>query len=447
MQRVIRLSGVFLFALAWVLVSAAPAAAQFDRGQISGTVKDAQGAVVPGATVTVTNTQTQITQTTVTDSSGFYTVPNLAPGRYDVTAELEGFKKSVRSGVQLDAASAQTIEFALATGALTESVTVTAEASALQTDTGLRKTVESKDIEQLSFNGRNPIGVAGLKPGVIGGSFNNYSFSDLGNGGFNINGSRNDENNITVDGATAIRTRSNGAIVGIQNVDAIQEVQVLTGDYMPEYGRASGGQIRMVTKSGSNRFSGSGSYYLRDDKLQANTWTRNKSTNSLENSGPAPFNYKQYAYSVGGPVPAGAMKNRLFFFAAQEWVNFTQVQTNTAIVPTAKMRAGDFSELLDPNNGFFTGARVITDPTTGQPFQGNIIPANRLSPNGMAMLNAFPQPTAGFRQGTNNAIISSDNPQDQRKDNIRFDFRLSPKNQFSYRYGKYNWTAVDAFRG
>ena len=101
---------------------------------------------------------------------------------------------------------------------------------------GTPQTVESKDIEQLSFSGRNLIGVAGLKPGVIGGSFNNYGFSDLGNGGFNINGSRGDENNITVDGATAIRTRSNGAIVGIQNVDAIQEVQILTGDYMPESG-------------------------------------------------------------------------------------------------------------------------------------------------------------------------------------------------------------------
>src|SRR4051794_20492878 len=443
MQRVIRLSGVFLFALAWVLVSAAPAAAQFDRGQISGTVKDAQGAVVPGATVTVTNTQTQITQTTVTDSSGFYTVPNLAPGRYDVTAELEGFKKSVRSGVQLDAASAQTIEFALATGALTESVTVTAEASALQTDTGLRKTVESKDIEQLSFSGRNPIGVVGLKPGVIGGNFNNYGFSDLGNGGFTINGSRNDENNITVDGATAIRTRSSGAIVGIQNVDALQEVQVLTGDYLPEYGRASGGQIRMVTKSGTNRFSGSAGFYLRDDKLQANTWTRNKSPLASNNSGPAPFDYKQYGYALGGPI----QKDKLFFFGAQEWVNYLQVSSNNVTVPTAAMRAGDFSELLGPNK-FFSSPQVVRDPLTGQPFPNNIIPANRLSHNGVALLNAYPLPTPNFNSGgAANAIVTSDNPQDQRKDNIRFDYRLNAKNNFAYRYGKYNWTAIDAFRG
>src|SRR3954454_6739617 len=387
-------------ALGCVLLTALPAAAQFDRGQISGTVKDAQGAVVPGATVTVTNTQTQITQNTVTDSSGFYTVPNLAPGRYDVSAELEGFKKAVRSGVQLDAASAQTLEFALATGALTESVTVTADTSALQTDTGLRKTIESKDIEQLSFSCRTPIGVVVLKPGVIGGNFNNYGFSDLGNGGFTINGSRSDENNITVDGATAIRTRSSGAIVGIQNVDAIQEVQVLTGDYMPEYGRASGGQIRMVTKSGGNRFSGSASFFYRDEALQANTWTRNHSS-ILTDRVAAPFNYKQYAYSLGGPI----MKDKLFFFGAQEWVNFLQVQTNLATVPTAKMRAGDFSELLTANS-FFSSPQIIRDPQTGQPFPGNIIPPTRLSPNGLALLSVYPLPTPGFQSGTNNAIIN-----------------------------------------
>ena len=117
-------------------------------------------------------------------------------------------------------------------------MTVTAEAAPLQTDVAMRKTVESKDIEQLSFSGRNPIGVAGLKAGVSGGNFNSCGFDDLGNGGFNINGSRGDENIITVDGATAIRTRSSGAIIGIQNVDTVQEIQVLTANYMPEYGRA-----------------------------------------------------------------------------------------------------------------------------------------------------------------------------------------------------------------
>ena len=133
-----------------------------------------------------------------------------------------------------------------------------------------------------------------LKAGVVGGNFNNAGFAAFSNGGFSINGSRADENTITVDGAVAIRTRSAGTIIGIQNVDAMQEVQVLTANYMPEYGRASGGQIRFITKSGSSRYTGSASFYYRDDKLQANTWSRNRSPNAIENSGPAPFDYKQY---------------------------------------------------------------------------------------------------------------------------------------------------------
>src|SRR5439155_1245456 len=213
-------------------------------------------------------------------------------------------------------------------------------------------------------------------------------------------------NNITIDGATAIRTRSANAIVGIQNVDAIQEVQILTANYMPEYGRVSGGQIRFVTKSGSSHYSGSGSYFLRDDKLQANTWARNRSPNATENSGPAPFNYKQYGFALGGPVPGSIFTNRLFFFAAQEWVNYFAVVTNSATVPSAAMRIGDFSELLNPANSYFGRAITINNPLTGQPFPGNIIPASQLSANGLAMLNVFPLATPGYQQGTNNAFIN-----------------------------------------
>ena len=169
MSRVLRYCAA---ALGCVLLTALPAAAQFDRGQISGTVKDAQGGVVPGVTVSVTNLETQQMRTTVTDSSGFYTVPNLPGGKYDVSAELQGFKKALRQNVTLDSASSMVLNISLETGALTEAVTVTAEATPLQTDVAVRKTVEAKDIELLSFSGRNPIGVPALKAGVIGGSFN-----------------------------------------------------------------------------------------------------------------------------------------------------------------------------------------------------------------------------------------------------------------------------------
>jgi hypothetical protein len=439
--------GVALATLALLVAAPRPSAAQLERGSVSGTVVDQQGGVVPGVTVTATSLQTRQARSVVTDASGFYSLAQLTPGQYDISAELDGFKKANRASVQLDASASITIGFTLEPGALTEVVTVTSDAQALQTDVTLRKTVEAKDIEQLSFNGRNPIGVAGLKAGVIGGSFNNYGFSSLSNGGYNINGSRSDENNITVDGATAIRTRSAGASIGVQNVDAIQEIQVLTANYMPEFGRASGGQIRMVTKSGSNRYSGTASYFMRDDTLQANTWSRNRSVNALENSGPAPFDFKQYGYSFGGPIPSSKLKDKLFFFGAQEWVNYFAIDNRVVTVPTEAMRRGDFSELLNPANGFYNGARLINDPRTGQPFPGNIIPQDRLSPNGMAIMSAWPLPTPGFRQGSANAILSSPNPQDQRKDNIRLDYRLNASNQFTYRYSRFNWVAIDSFRG
>jgi hypothetical protein len=437
----------FAVVQAVLMLSVVPAFAQLDRGQISGSVKDQTGGVIPGATVTATNTQTGVARTVVTDGTGYYVFTSLVPGVYDVAAELSGFKKWVQTGVKMDAGASLKVDATLQTGTISESVMVTAMATPLQTDVALRKTVEAKDIELLSFSGRNPIGVVGLKAGVMGGAFNSRGFDDLGNGGFNINGSRSDENTITIDGAVGVRTRSTGTIIGIQNVDAVQEVQVLTANYMPEYGRASGGQIRFITKSGSRRYSGSASLFYRDESLQANTWSRNHSTNSSESSGPAPFDYKQYGYAFGGPVPGNRLKDRLFFFGAQEWVDFFQVDTNTATVPTERMRRGDFSELLDPANGFYNGARILTDPLTGQPFPGNVIPANRLSTNGLAFLNTFPAPTPGFRQGTANLIQTSDNPRNQRKDTLRLDYRLNDKNQITYRYSGFSWVAVDSFRG
>jgi hypothetical protein len=435
----------FALTCIFLLGVATTASAQFDRGTITGTVKDAQGGIVPGATVTVTSTQTQQSRTTVTDGSGYYTFPNMSAGVYELTVELSGFKKISRANLRLDAAGTMALDFTLEAGAVTESVTVTAEASALQTEVAVRKSVEAKDIELLSFSGRNPIGVPALKAGVVGGNFNNAGFASLTNGGFSINGGRSDENTITVDGAVAIRTRSSGATIGVQNVDVIQEVQVLTANYMPEYGRASGGQIRFVTKSGSNRYTGSASYFWRDDSLQANTWTRNRSTNAADQD-PAPFDYKQYGYAFGGPVPGEMFRNKVFFFGAQEWVNFFQVATNTNTVPTAAMVNGDFSQLLG-SNPFFSSPRVIRDPLTGLPFPNNVIPQDRLSPNGVGLMKLYGDPTPGFQQGSANQIITSDNPQDQRKDNIRVDYRLNNNHQITGRYTYYNWVAIDAFRG
>ena len=174
----------------------------------------------------------------------------------------------------------------LSPGGIEEAVTVTAEATPLQTNTGqMAKTIESKQIQDLMLNGRNPINLALLKPGVRGGSsFNSFQPDSLTTGGFNINGSRSDENLITIDGAIATRTRSSGAIIGTVNVDTVQEIQVLTASYLPEYGRSSGGQIRFVTKSGGRDFHGDLYEFYRDEGLDANSWSRNNSPLPEQNS-------------------------------------------------------------------------------------------------------------------------------------------------------------------
>jgi hypothetical protein len=434
-----------------LLASAGPAWAQLDRGTISGTVRDEQGGVIAGVTVTASHTQVRTARTTVSGANGFYSFPNLQPGAYDLVAELPGFKKITHRAIQLDAAATITLDFNLEAGAVTEQVIVVAEAPPLQTDVAVRKTVESKDVELLLLNGRNPINLALLKSGVRGGPFNIFNFDSLTTGGFSINGSRSDDNLITVDGSIATRTRAAGAIIGVLNIDALQEVQVLTANYMPEFGRSSGGQIRMVTKSGGREFHGSLYEYFRSEALDANAWSRNRSPDPRQHDGPAPFSFNQWGFTLGGPVLVpgrfNANRDKLFFFWGEEWIRYRQTQTSLVAVPSEAMRRGDFSELLDPANPYFGRVRPIIDPQTGRPFPNNVIPESRLSPNGTAFLNMYPHPTAGFRQGQANAILESDNPRDTRKDHVRVDWWLDARNQVTGRWSKFNWESVDAFRG
>jgi hypothetical protein len=430
-----------------------PAYAQFDRGQVGGFVRDEQGGVVPGATVRVINEQTKIERSFTTDQGGYYVATTLAPGRYQVVVELTGFKKFVRNGVTVDAASNVQVDAVLSAGGLEEAITVTGSATPLQTNTGqVAKTIETKQIQDLMLNGRNPINLALLKPGVrggAGGSLNSFQPDSLSNGGFNINGSRSDENLITIDGAVATRTRSAGAIIGTVNVDTVSEMQVLTASYLPEYGRSSGGQIRFVTKGGGREFRGDVFEFYRDESMDANSWSRNSSPLPELNSKPAPFTYHQFGYDIGGPVALGNFnkdRDKLFFFWAQEWIRWDREETSTSVVPTLRMRQGDFSELLSATNPFFGRQILIRDPATGQPFPGNIIPANRLSPNGLALLNVYPEPTPGFQRGAENLIITSPNPRRTRKDTLRLDFLPNSSNSISFRGSLFKWTAVDAFR-
>src|SRR5215831_2861719 len=247
----------------FIMALASTALAQFDKGQVAGFVHDQKGAVITGASVKITNTLTRIEHVANTDESGYYIHLNLAPGDYEILVDAPGFKKFTQTGVRVDAASKIPIDVTLEPGGVNESITVEGSTASIERDSAqVGKTIEAKDVQDLMLNGRSPLSLAMLKAGIRGITFDAFRPDDLGNG-FNVNGSRSDENLVTIDGVIATRTRSSGAILGVFNVDAIQEVKILASNYLPEYGRSSGGQVRMVTKGGGQAFHGDAFEFFR----------------------------------------------------------------------------------------------------------------------------------------------------------------------------------------
>ncbi len=432
-------------------ITATRLAAQLDQGQIAGTIEDASKALVAGATVTAVGAQ-GAQRTATTGDNGGYVFTNLPIGFYDVTVQAAGFKRYVRTAVKVDAASRTTLDVSLDVGAITESVSVTASTVQIQQETAqIGRTVEARQITDLALNGRNPINLTLLKAGVVGGNFNNFNPNNM-HESFSINGGRRNGNNVTVDGVNAMRTRGDftgSAQIGLLNVDSIQEVQILTSTYPAEYGRAMDGQIRFVTKSGTKDFHGTGWLFHRNSALDANSWTRNRSPTVEESRRAAPFRFNQPGYTIGGPVFVPGRfntgKDKLFFFASQEWLVWRRERTVTATVPSELMRRGNFSELLDPSNSFFRRVREIRDLTGGNvPFPGNVIPVTRQSRNGIGLLNAYPLPTAGFLQGTDNWIKTLPNPRDSRKDTFRIDQYVG-KHRISFTGNLYSHTEDDPF--
>jgi len=427
------------------LFAGCAALAQFDSGQISGFVRDETGAVVVGASVTATNEGTRESRKITTNSDGYYVFPQLFVGRYSIAVESPGFKRFTKTGIPLDAAAKLSVDVALQVGAVTEQINVEASAVQVQTDSAqVGSLIENAQIQNLTLNGRNPIYLAALTPGVVGSSgIGTFDPDSVSNGSFNINGGRPDEYVVMVDGAVATRTRSSGSMLGALDVDSVQEVQVLTADYSAEYGRSSSGQIRFVTKSGSRDFHGDLVENFRNSALDANSWTRNHSPIPSVAGGPAPYRFNQYGFDVGGPVfipkHFNADRQKLFFFYAEEWIKRRYDTTNTGVVPSLAMRGGDFSELLNASNPFFRRVRAINDPLSGAPFPGNIIPANRISHNGQALLDVFPAPVPGFLQGTSNWIGTKSTHSDLRKDTFKVDYVITQNERLSVRGTNTPW--------
>lgn len=439
----------FLFVVASVFA----AYAQFDQGQISGTIKDASQAVVIAAGVTATSADTGQTVPAVPDQNGSYLFTNLRVGTYEVTVHAPGFKAYKKTNVRVDAAARTTVDVVLEVGATTESIEVTANTTMVTLETAqIGRTIDSSQIMNLALNGRDPLNMAVLKAGVIGDQFNGFNPGWVEQS-VSIAGGRKNGNAVTVDGVNTLRARGDATRdtnIGQPNVDSIEEVQILTSTYPAEYGRAMDGQVRFVTKSGTRDFHGTAWEFFRNSRLDANSWVRNSSPKQSDYSRPAPFRFNQPGYSIGGPVVIPGKFNtdrkKLFFFATQEFMWYRKEQTNTSTVPTAAMRIGDFSGLLDPTNPFFRKVRIVNDPTTGKPFPNNVIPTNQLSPNGTAILGAYPLPTPGYQVGTTNWIKTLPNPITTRKDMFHVDY-YTGKSRISFMGNHFSYAEDQPFEG
>lgn len=421
------------------------ARAQSDVGSIVGFVKDQSGAIVPGAQVTVKNEGTGETRTVTSDAQGHYTVPDLPPAVYSMTAEAAGFQKFVSAHNRLSSNTTIDIDGQLTVGQATQTIEVSDTAAVLQTQSGaIQAEVTGQQVDKQELNGRNPIYMAQLSPGVFSTTtMGDFNFAFNSGDSFEVNGARTNDTRFTLDDAPAVRTRADSQIIAGANSDAVQEIQVLTGDYSAEYGSASGAQIRIVTKSGTTNFHGTAYEYLRNSAMNANTWTRNLTPSTQFAS---PFVYNNFGFSVGGPVWApkvpvlDKLRDRFFFFVNEDWVRYRFATPQTMAVPTARMRQGDFGELLSPNP-WYKGVTQLYKPgtcpavgaATCQPYPGNVIPASDLSANGLGILNSYPLPTPGFLQGTSNYDGSLPDPENQRKGQINGDLLITPVQHLEFR--------------
>ncbi|HEY1302442.1 MAG TPA: carboxypeptidase-like regulatory domain-containing protein [Vicinamibacterales bacterium] len=412
-----------------IILCAASARAQFDSATISGVVKDSTNAILPGVDVTLTNVGTKNERRAVTNEAGLYTFPNVPVGEYRITASLSGFKGVTKDGVQVNAGLNIRVDVALEVGTLSETIQVQAATTLVDTSV-IGRTLRAEQIAETPLSGRRASQVAQLAPGVVGGSMGGSVPQGVGTfatGFTSINGGRADEFITTIDGAPSIRVRAAGGfMMGAQNFDTVAEVQVLTTNYQAEYGRSSAGQLRLVTKSGTQNFRGNVFWSHQDDALDSNSWSRKKA--GLDKS---PHNYNAQGFTLGGPlyIPGSFNSNKqsLFFYWGEEWQRDRTVEEQTAIVPTAAMRNGDFSALL-------ARGTVIRDPATGQPFPGNLIPPEKISPQGRALLNAFPLPTPGFSQGANNWIGNPSVFNNQRKDSLKIDWVPNTSHRLAVRH-------------
>jgi outer membrane receptor protein involved in Fe transport len=399
-------------AAAWVTATAA--LAQTPTGSILGNVKDASGGAVPGAEVTATNLGTQFARATRTDAAGQYQIPLLPVGEYKVEVTLAGFKTYAQTGILIEVGRNARVDAAIETGGVEEVVSVTADAPLVDTtSSSLSRVVGQNEVLNLPLVNRDLYQLLSITGGVssndasnsLGGpeqltTVNGSGRGQVGSVSFQLDGGNN---------TAGLRGTGNQA----PNPEAVQEFRVITNSYAAEYGRYQAGVVDVVTKSGTNQFHGAVYEFFRNEKLNAARWTPPGVASTKD-----PLDRNQFGAAIGGPV----QKDKTFFFAS--YSGLRQEETyyrNTAVVPTARERAGDFS----------LSAQKPRDPLTGQPFPGGVIPSARFDRTALAIQEQF-VPLSNL---PNNFFeVSRPDPLDTDEATFKLDHFLSPSHQVAVSY-------------
>ncbi len=390
--------------------------AQENTATIAGQIQDGSGGSVAGASVTAHNVQTGFERSVMSNDGANYTLPLLPIGTYDVKVEKTGFEKTVKTGILLQIDQHARLDFVLQVGAVTSTVQVTAEVPLTQTDSSsVGAVIDNRKVVELPLNGRQFYSLALLVPGVAPpaqGSLLSFR------GGFNVAGASELNNNFTLNGLD-----NNNQLLSAPafrpSVDAIEEFKILTGVFPAEYGRNSGSQVIVTTKAGTNGFHGTAFEFLRNQVLDGKNFFTPAGTKPI-------FRQNQFGGTLGGPI----IRNKTFFFASYEGTRYTQQITALTNVPTAAMVNGDFSGIKT----------AIVDPTTKQPFLGNVIPQSRMSPEGQFLAKLYPAPTAPTPAGAqpaNNYTFNEPQVDSLNLGSLRIDHTFSDKDTLNASYNDF----------
>ncbi len=423
------MSGRSVFvAFCLIVLTVVPATGQTLAG-LSGVIHDPSGAVIPGASVTITNPSTNFSRSAISNEAGVYNVPSLQPGRYNIKVELPGFR-TITQNVELQVQQSARLDFTLQVGEISQTVEVSGAAALIATENATVGTViDNKRIVEMPLNGRNFFQLVSLSPNVSYG-FDSSQIANERQGGtraqqnISVAGQRSAFNHFTLDGVENTDVNFNTYVV-LPSIDALQEFKVQTGIFPAEFGRATT-QINVSTKPGTNQFHGTLFEFLRNDKLDARQY-------AFAGERPSePFKWNQYGFTLGGPVWLPKVfkgTDKLFFMSNFEGFKERRLSRVLYSMPSLKMRNGDFSELLPRT--------TIYDPRTRAPFPGNVIPRDRFHPTSVKLLEEFyPKPNLNDGLVDYNYEATRNRKVDKDQFIQRIDFVESPKSSW---FGRYSW--------